>query len=140
MPDEFQTVTTQCHSFGWVGWYFLWAALFVMLFGLARQFVLLSRNDQSSNALSEKLSVMNIALGWFVLMVTIGMTWHGLSSTWTAIALYNGDPQTMLLCYAELSISASLGLLIWAFGYFQEALFRGLWKRKEIKILPHPNP
>jgi hypothetical protein len=82
-------------------------------------------------AVSERLSTIGIAAGWFSFMVGIGMTWYGLHSAWTVGAMIGMvDRGLLLLAYAQSSIPGFIGLLILAGGFFEAALFKTLWMRK----------
>jgi len=144
MTNEFQMFIHRPTCMQWFvssGFLFLLAVLIFMAVSFIRQFILLTRKDMLSRSTSEGLSALVIASGWFALMIAIGMTWYGISTIWQISAeLGDVEPSILYFSYNQAAITASIGLLIWAFGYFQEALFRWFWKRKEVKNHSRPNP
>lgn len=111
------------------GWPVLLLGIIVLVVNLFRQAIMFRHSNGQD--ISERLSAMGVTTGWFSLIVAIGMTWYGLHSTWSVGALGDEVPQGMLLvCYAQSSIPGFIGLLIWAGGFFEAALFKTLWMRK----------
>ena len=111
------------------GWPMLLLGIIVLLVNVCRQIVLLRRHD--GQCVSERVSTIGIATGWFSFIVGIGMTWYGLHSVWLAGAMSGGlDQGLLLLSYAQSTIPGFIGVLLWAGGFFEAAFFKYLWMRK----------